>query len=106
MCTGSCGCCSLPKATCCSDHTHCCPNGYTCDAAGTRNKGKESVAWVVKTESTPIVRKANVVCAGNASQYCALSTCCQPGTGLSLLLPVFFRSLIDTVYADPHGLPL
>ena len=56
-------------AACCSDHTHCCPNGYTCDvAAGTRNKGKESVAWVVKTESMPIVRKANVVCAGNASR--------------------------------------
>ena len=55
-------------AACCSDHTHCCPNGCTRDAAGTRNKGKESVAWVVKTESMPIVRKANVVCAGNASR--------------------------------------
>ena len=106
MCTGSCGCCPLPKATCCSDYTHCCPNGYTCDAAGTCNKGKESVAWVVKTESMPIVRKANVVCACNASQYCALSTCCQTASGLSLIRSVFFRSLIDTVYADPHGLPL
>jgi len=25
------GCCPYPNATCCSDHLHCCQNGYTCD---------------------------------------------------------------------------
>jgi hypothetical protein len=29
--SGSYGCCPYPQATCCSDHQHCCPNGYTCD---------------------------------------------------------------------------
>ena len=25
------GCCPVPNAVCCNDHTHCCPKGYTCD---------------------------------------------------------------------------
>ncbi|MEQ2209038.1 hypothetical protein XENOCAPTIV_022852, partial [Xenoophorus captivus] len=25
------GCCPLPKAVCCSDKEHCCPQGYTCN---------------------------------------------------------------------------
>jgi len=29
--TGSYGCCPYDGATCCSDHLHCCPNGYTCN---------------------------------------------------------------------------
>ncbi|XP_041673046.1 granulin a [Cheilinus undulatus] len=28
------GCCPLPDAVCCSDRLHCCPKGYTCNAAG------------------------------------------------------------------------
>ncbi|XP_063074190.1 granulin b [Engraulis encrasicolus] len=28
--TGDWGCCPLVKAVCCSDHEHCCPQGYTC----------------------------------------------------------------------------
>ena len=39
----------------------------------------------MKTESMPIVRKANVVCAGNTSQCSAKNTCCQTATGLSLI---------------------
>lgn len=29
--SGGYGCCPLPKAVCCSDGEHCCPNGYTCN---------------------------------------------------------------------------
>ncbi len=29
--SGQYGCCPYTSATCCSDDTHCCPNGYTCD---------------------------------------------------------------------------
>ena len=29
--SGTYGCCPLENAVCCSDHKHCCPEGYTCD---------------------------------------------------------------------------
>ena len=32
--SGQYGCCPLPAATCCSDHLHCCPHGYTCRGGG------------------------------------------------------------------------
>ena len=33
------GCCPTPKAVCCSDKLHCCPNGYKCStASGTCTK--------------------------------------------------------------------
>jgi hypothetical protein len=27
------GCCPLPNAVCCSDHSHCCPYGFKCNVA-------------------------------------------------------------------------
>ncbi len=33
LASGQYGCCPFPKAICCSDGEHCCPNGYTCDIA-------------------------------------------------------------------------
>jgi hypothetical protein len=27
------GCCQYDSATCCSDHAHCCPPSYDCDAS-------------------------------------------------------------------------
>eukprot|EP00117_Sycon_ciliatum_P000642 scpid13620/ scgid6628/ Granulins; Proepithelin; Acrogranin; Paragranulin; Granulin-1; Granulin G; Granulin-2; Granulin F; Granulin-3; Granulin B; Granulin-4; Granulin A; Granulin-5; Granulin C; Granulin-6; Granulin D; Granulin-7; Granulin E len=29
--SGGYGCCKFTKATCCSDHEHCCPENYKCD---------------------------------------------------------------------------
>jgi hypothetical protein len=44
---GSWGCCPYPKADCCEDHAHCCPNGYTCNIKEARcdkqNSGKKSI---------------------------------------------------------------
>ncbi|XP_068517057.1 progranulin isoform X1 [Anas acuta] len=31
--SGAWGCCPLEQAVCCKDHQHCCPQGYTCNAA-------------------------------------------------------------------------
>ena len=31
--SGKWGCCPLPKAVCCSDHLHCCPEDTTCDVS-------------------------------------------------------------------------
>ena len=39
--SGQYGCCPLPNAVCCSDHVHCCPNGYTCDTV----QGRCTLCW-------------------------------------------------------------
>lgn len=31
--TGRYGCCPYPLANCCSDHVHCCPEGYQCQTS-------------------------------------------------------------------------
>lgn len=43
------------QAVCCSDHTHCCPNGYTCDVVQqlcTRGNG-DVIEWFTKTKAIP-----------------------------------------------------
>lgn len=35
------GCCPFPNATCCSDKTHCCPHGLTCDLRAGRCIGTD-----------------------------------------------------------------
>ncbi|KAL0984194.1 hypothetical protein UPYG_G00138350 [Umbra pygmaea] len=46
--TGEWGCCPLVKAVCCTDHEHCCPQGYSCNMqTGTCDK---------KAEGSPVTR--------------------------------------------------
>lgn len=40
---GQWGCCPYPNATCCSDHAHCCPNGYQCDLSAGQCVRQEGV---------------------------------------------------------------
>ncbi|CAH1788059.1 unnamed protein product [Owenia fusiformis] len=41
--SGRWGCCPFPQAVCCSDHFHCCPNGYICDySRSTCDRGHQS----------------------------------------------------------------
>ncbi|XP_069041662.1 progranulin-like isoform X2 [Lepisosteus oculatus] len=48
--TGKWGCCPLVKGVCCSDHEHCCPQGYSCNIkAGTCEKRHEGVPWVSRS---------------------------------------------------------
>ncbi|XP_023930792.1 multiple epidermal growth factor-like domains protein 6 [Lingula anatina] len=50
LATGRYGCCPLPEAVCCSDHIHCCPEGYTCDLrTGTCSFGSDRMSWFTKT---------------------------------------------------------
>eukprot|EP00731_Ephydatia_muelleri_P036117 Em0202g7a len=75
--SGGYGCCPLPNATCCSDETHCCPNGYKCDvSAGTCTKGQEKLSLFTKTDSIK-----NVVCPGGSSQCPTGQTCCKISSG-------------------------
>ena len=72
------GCCPLPNAVCCSDETHCCPEGYTCDvSAGTCTKGEMTVPFFTKVEDKP----KNVICPDGTSQCPDGDTCCKISSG-------------------------
>ena len=78
--SGGYGCCPLPNATCCSDLTHCCPNGYKCDvSAGTCTKGQEKLSLFTKTAALKDVK--NVVCPDGSSQCPTGQTCCKIASG-------------------------
>ncbi|XP_012942579.1 fibrillin-3 isoform X2 [Aplysia californica] len=85
LASGQYGCCPLPQATCCSDHLHCCPNGYKCDVAhGKCLRGGDILSWMTKKVATPISPKAEVdrvVCPGGSSFCPDGSTCCQLSSG-------------------------
>jgi hypothetical protein len=77
MSSGQYGCCPLPQAVCCDDHTHCCPEGYKCDtAAGSCLHGAVSVPWSrkVPARSAPVTA---VLADVNDCQCKSGSTCCN-----------------------------
>ncbi|XP_048245439.1 uncharacterized protein LOC124135118 [Haliotis rufescens] len=73
---GEWGCCPFPQAVCCSDHTHCCPEGNTCDlVTKTCRKGDVVTAWMEKTSA---IRKdiGDIQC--DATHECVNGdTCCM-----------------------------
>ena len=75
--SGQWGCCPLPNAVCCSDHEHCCPQGYTCDvSAGTCTKQSEVISMVQKQPSL-----RNVICPDGTSECPDGNTCCKLSSG-------------------------
>ena len=75
--SGQYGCCPLPQAVCCSDHLHCCPNGYTCDvSAGTCTRGAEKISFFKKQPSLK-----NVICPDGQSECPDGNTCCKLSSG-------------------------
>ena len=83
LASGQWGCCPLPNAVCCSDHLHCCPNGYTCDvSAGTCTRGTNSIPFLKKNPSKPVVKaEPNTMCPGDQSQCPGDDTCCKLASG-------------------------
>ncbi|MBN3312902.1 GRN protein, partial [Atractosteus spatula] len=85
--TGKWGCCPLVKGVCCSDHEHCCPQGYSCNIkAGTCEKRRAGIPWV--SRSIPVVRvspselrpRRDVQC--DDEHRCPGSqTCCRTSSG-------------------------
>ena len=56
--SGGYGCCPFPRAVCCSDDLHCCPEGTTCDvASGTCNGGTERVKIYTKISAAKVISK-------------------------------------------------
>uniref|UniRef100_A0A2C9K1T6 Granulins domain-containing protein n=1 Tax=Biomphalaria glabrata TaxID=6526 RepID=A0A2C9K1T6_BIOGL len=101
LASGQYGCCPLPKATCCDDHVHCCPNGYTCDvSAGTCNKGNDIVAWLKKQPAKVV---GDVQC-DDTSSCPDGNTCCKLASGQYGCCPLPKATCCDDhVHCCPHG---
>ena len=68
------GCCPQPNAVCCSDHTHCCPEGYQCDVdSGTCTKGTTAEIFSLIKH---VKNVKDIKCPGNYS--CADGDTCCP----------------------------
>ncbi|XP_064648011.1 progranulin-like isoform X2 [Lineus longissimus] len=76
-------CCPLPKAVCCSDHIHCCPNGYSCNS-GQCNRGMLEMPLMKKVKA--VLRKDHD-CGGNITCI-QENTCCMMKTGAMGCCPI------------------
>ncbi|XP_058862565.1 uncharacterized protein LOC117433375 [Acipenser ruthenus] len=93
---GGWGCCSFPKAVCCDDHEHCCPEDTTCDlAAGTCDQGGFSVPWLKKVPA--LVSEPNEEKCDNQTSCPDGTTCCKLSTGDWACCP-----LIRAMCCDDH----
>jgi len=80
--SGQWGCCPYPKADCCSDHKHCCPNGYQCDLSkGQCTKSPSLMGIVVTKPLTEIVSMEEAAPSCPAGTCPSSDTCCSAGTG-------------------------
>ncbi|XP_047213527.1 progranulin-like [Girardinichthys multiradiatus] len=77
------GCCPLPKAVCCADGSHCCPENYKCNEDKTTCiKGEVEIPWYTKLPAITSVQAdySNVRC--NMDHQCPKHTsCCRLFTG-------------------------
>lgn len=73
---GDWSCCPLPKAVCCEDHIHCCPQGTVCDLAkGTCDDSADlltSVRWIEKVPAFSRAPQPN-------NEKCDPTTTCPKG---------------------------
>ncbi|XP_078656089.1 uncharacterized protein LOC144902484 isoform X2 [Branchiostoma floridae x Branchiostoma belcheri] len=80
--SGQWGCCPLPKAVCCSDQVHCCPEGTTCDvSSGKCHKGDVSIAWFEKSPSITTKEEVSNVRCDSTHECPTKHTCCKLASG-------------------------
>lgn len=79
--SGEWGCCPVPEAVCCSDHQHCCPQGYTCVAEGRCQRGSEIVAGLEKmpARQASLSHPRDMGCDQHTS--CPVGQTCCPSLG-------------------------
>uniref|UniRef100_A0A803KDX3 Granulin n=1 Tax=Xenopus tropicalis TaxID=8364 RepID=A0A803KDX3_XENTR len=98
MVSGVWGCCPIEKAVCCSDHWHCCPQGFTCDARGTCVLGQFSIPWLTKVPALPF-DGTHSIC--DDTHTCPSGTTCCPGEGGGWrCCPVEEKEAIETSPSD------
>ncbi|XP_028989709.1 granulin b [Betta splendens] len=109
---GSYGCCPMPNAVCCSDHSHCCPAGTQSDLShGTCVSAQGESPMVPKTPAAAAVmetvetrsRVGSVPC--NDSVACAnRNTCCKNPAGEWACCPLPKAVCCeDHLHCCPHG---
>ncbi|XP_003382695.1 PREDICTED: prestalk protein-like [Amphimedon queenslandica] len=77
------GCCPLANAVCCADQTHCCPNGFSCDASNGTCVKEAPVFSALHKVFQPLYNskvKENV-CPDGQSECSDINTCCKTDTG-------------------------
>ncbi|KAM4717217.1 granulin a [Anableps anableps] len=77
------GCCPLPKAVCCADGSHCCPENYKCNEGKTTCiRGEVEIPWYTKIPATTSIQadSSNVPC-DNDHQCPERTSCCKLFTG-------------------------
>ena len=73
--SGKYGCCPEPKAVCCADGEHCCPNGFECEVDSDNcRKGNTVVPMLTKQLAIPTPQ--NVICPNHEFQCPNGNTCC------------------------------
>ena len=118
MQSGQFGCCPMPDAVCCSDYTHCCPNGYTCNTAeGTCLKSSQldcdkaasncpniKADFTKLEESREHVKHIESVECPNGSTCPNLNTCCPTGEGGYGCCPLYDANCCsDQIHCCPTG---
>ncbi|XP_041087697.1 multiple epidermal growth factor-like domains protein 6 isoform X6 [Polyodon spathula] len=99
---GGWGCCSFPKAVCCDDHEHCCPEGTTCDlAAGTCDQGGFSVPWLEKVPA--LMSEPNEEKCDDQKSCPDGNTCCKLSTGEWACCPLPHAVCCNDEYCCPEG---
>ncbi|XP_076460916.1 progranulin-like isoform X2 [Babylonia areolata] len=117
--SGQWGCCPLPKAVCCADHLHCCPNGFKCHTStGQCEKGSVTLPWLKKSPAhvrrsnaeavSPLVWKSEKVQVESvrcdATHDCPTgSTCCKTSSGWGCCPLPQAVCCQDGVHCCPNG---
>ncbi|KAL8609416.1 hypothetical protein ACOMHN_019905 [Nucella lapillus] len=83
------GCCPSPKAVCCQDHEHCCPEGYRCDPSSKlckKNPALLALPWLHRHTTAalvPVLPQEEVEAVQcDATHECPTgNTCCKTASG-------------------------
>ena len=97
------GCCPEDKATCCSDHVHCCPNGFTCDVKnGKCIQGGSVLSQLIKLPT--LKAPESVICPNQKVECPSGSTCCEQANGDYGCCPLSGAvCCLDKVHCCPEG---
>ncbi|XP_042330979.1 progranulin isoform X2 [Sceloporus undulatus] len=104
--SGEWGCCPLEEAVCCTDHIHCCPNGYQCDLEeGICMKEGRSIPWLAKTNARSAAASTGMVVPCDTQTTCPDGqTCCRLLSGAWGCCPVPQAVCCpDHIHCCPNG---